>query len=169
MNVRLHLVLKDESPVMGAEVSVKGDKIERTARSDSGGIISVEGLTPGSIEIRVRRIGFKQTQFLARVATSDNAFTITVDGTSVTLDEMRIVGNRSVVGRLEDFDMRTKRGDASAVVTAEQIDSRNPVRLFPKDAYGTEIFNGPSRIPLNMGGMRQDNWCGLIAIWTRSG
>lgn len=115
VNVRLHLVQKDDSPVIGAEVSVKGDKIARTSRSDRGGIVAVEGLTPGSIEIRVRRIGFRQSQFLARVATGDNAFTITVHGSSVTLDELRIVGNRSVVGRLEDFDMRTKRGDASAV------------------------------------------------------
>ena len=43
VNVRLHLVLKDESPVMGAEVSVKGDKIERTARSDSGAALDVSG------------------------------------------------------------------------------------------------------------------------------
>ena len=88
VNVRLHLVLKDDSPLIGAEVSVKGDRVERTSRSDSSGIVMVEGLAPGSIEIRVRRIGFKQTQFLARVATGDNAFTITVDETSVTLDEM---------------------------------------------------------------------------------
>lgn len=41
--------------------------------------------------------------------------------------------------------------------------------IFPKDAYGIEVFNGLARIPLNIGGIRDDNWCGLIAIWTRSG
>ena len=89
--------------------------MERTWRSDSGGIVAVEGLTPGSIEILVRRMASRQSQFLARVATGDNLFTITVHGSSVTVDDLRIVGNRSVVGRLEDCDMRTKCGDASAV------------------------------------------------------
>lgn len=89
--------------------------MERTWRSDSGGIVAVEGLTPGSIEICVRRLASRQSQFLARVATGDNLFTITVHGSSVTVDELRIAGNRSVVARLEDSGMRTKCGDASAV------------------------------------------------------
>ena len=226
VNVRLHLVQKDDSPVIGAEVSVKGDKIERIARSDSNGLAKVDGLPIGSIEIRVRRVGFKQAQFLARVANGDNAFTISIDGASVTLNEIRIIGNRSVVGRLDDFEMRTRRGGASTIITAEQIDKRNPIKLsqmlvgipgvritdalgsavaistrgrnptyakmvdcvlqvmvdgilmpeytdidvvVPKAAYGIEVFNGPSSIPVQLKSSRKDSWCGLIAIWTRSG
>ncbi|MEO7358830.1 MAG: carboxypeptidase-like regulatory domain-containing protein, partial [Gemmatimonadaceae bacterium] len=227
-SVRLRLRQQDNSPVIGAEVSIKGDKIERVARSDSSGMVSVEGLVAGSIEIRVRRIGLKQAQLLARIASGDNEFTIDVDGTSVMLADIRVVGSRRVVGRLEDFEMRLRRGDASAVVTEAQLDKRNPVKLstmlrgmpglrladslgnivaistrgkklggggkglvdcvfrmsidgivlpalsnidqlVPRDVYGVEVFNGPSRIPVNMGGMRQDSWCGLIAIWTKSG
>ncbi|MEP6781059.1 MAG: hypothetical protein ABJC26_14285 [Gemmatimonadaceae bacterium] len=37
----------------------------------------------------------------------------------------------------------------------------------PMDVHGVEVFFGPSRVPPGMGGIRQDNWCGLIAIWTR--
>lgn len=228
VNVRLHIVRDDDTPIIGAEVLVKHDRIERIGRSDSSGIARVERLTPGSIEIRVRRVGFKQSQFLASVSSGDNAFTITVGGTSAPLEELRVVGTHRVVGRLEDFDLRTKHGDAGAVVTQAQIDKRNPVKLsqmlrgmpglrladslgstvaistrgqklggggrglvdcvmrvmvdgivmpaytsidgiFPMDAYGIEVFNGPTRIPLNLGGVRQDAWCGLIAIWTRSG
>jgi hypothetical protein len=33
--------------------------------------------------------------------------------------------------------------------------------------HGIEIFNGPSRLPLELAGLRPDNWCGVIAIWTR--
>lgn len=39
--------------------------------------------------------------------------------------------------------------------------------MLPVDVYGIEVYNGPSRMPPAMGGMRTDNWCGLIAIWTR--
>lgn len=39
--------------------------------------------------------------------------------------------------------------------------------MLPIDVYGIEVYNGPARMPTSMGGMRTDNWCGLIAIWTR--
>ncbi|MEO7998405.1 MAG: hypothetical protein ABI852_13225, partial [Gemmatimonadaceae bacterium] len=42
-------------------------------------------------------------------------------------------------------------------------------QVDPKAAYGIEVFNGPAAIPLQMQGMRKEQWCGLIAIWTRSG
>lgn len=224
--LRLWISQEDDLPVAGAEISVKDGKTEHTIRSDSSGKARLEGLRPGNIEIRVRRVGFKQSELLARVANGNNDFTIYVDNTAVVLDEMRVVGDRPVVGRLEEFDMRMKRREASAYITAEQIDKRDPVRLsqmlrtvpgvriseglsgtiaistrgknptaaslhdcvmrvmidgviqpqdasidqiVPKAAYGIEVFSGPAAIPLKYQGTRSDQWCGLIAIWTRSG
>jgi hypothetical protein len=40
-------------------------------------------------------------------------------------------------------------------------------QLIPKDVHGIEVFNGPARIPPEFSGLRTDNWCGLIAVWTR--
>lgn len=40
-------------------------------------------------------------------------------------------------------------------------------QIVPKDVHGIEIYFGPSRMPPELGGLRTDNWCGLIAIWTR--
>lgn len=228
--LRLKLRQQDESPVAGAEVSVKSGKVERVSRSDASGLVVADGLAAGSVEIRVRRIGFSQAQMLARVALGENEFTINIDGSSVALDEMRVVGNKPVVGRLEDFEMRLKRGDANTVFTWSQIEKRNPIALsqmlrgipgiqiedslglkivvssrgqkmarnglnnfldkcvlriavdgvimpeitnldaiVPRDVYGLEVFNGPSRLPPQLGSGRSDNWCGLIAIWTKSG
>lgn len=226
VQLTLYLRQQDGSPVADAEISVKSDKIERVVRSDAIGRVQLDGFLPGYIEIRVRRIGFKQAQMLARVANGKNEFTINIDGSSVILDDIRVIGDRKVAGRLEDFEMRRKRGDASATITLEEIDKRNPVRLSqmlrgvpglritdalgsavaistrgkqlakgalvdcpmrlmidgvimppltdidqvdPKAAYGIEVFNGPAMIPLQMQGMRREQWCGLIAIWTRSG
>lgn len=39
----------------------------------------------------------------------------------------------------------------------------------PVDVHAIEVYFGPARIPPEFGGMRADAWCGLIAIWTRSG
>ncbi len=165
---------------------------------------------------------------LARVEPGENEITINLDGASAMLDEMRVIGNRTVSGRHEDFEMRLKRNDASTVITQAQIEKRNPVALstmlrglpglgiadslgskvaissrgkvmvrsgrengladcvmrimvdgivmpallsidyiYPREVYGIEVFNGAARVPVNMGGLRTDNWCGLIAIWTR--
>ncbi|MEO7363452.1 MAG: Plug domain-containing protein [Gemmatimonadaceae bacterium] len=227
VNVRVYLVRADDTPVVGAEVSVKGVKVERLGRTDSSGMAVLQGFPGGNVVIHVRAIGSRQSVFLTRVTDGDNAFTITVDAATTTLAEVRVVESRSVAARFEDFEMRTKRGDASAVITQAQIERRNPVALSqmlrglpglrladslgntvavstrgqklsrnftmvpcvmrmmidgivmpaytsidavtPIETYGIEIFNGPSRIPLDLGGVRTDSWCGLIAIWTRSG
>lgn len=228
----LSLILRirdeNEAPVANAELLVKAGKLEKSARTDSSGIARVDGFHPGDIFIRVRRVGLRQTDVEARVAAGENDLVIYVDAIPTALDEVRVTERRAPVGRLEGFETRLKRGEASAVVTAAQIDKRNPVKLssmlrgmpglkladslgsivavstrgqklanggkmlvecvyrmsldgvilppfanidqiIPKDVYGVEVFNGPSRIPPGMGGLRQDSWCGLIAIWTKSG
>lgn len=39
--------------------------------------------------------------------------------------------------------------------------------IVPTDVYGIEVYYGPARMPPELAGLRTDNWCGLIAIWTR--
>ena len=39
--------------------------------------------------------------------------------------------------------------------------------IVPKDVHGIEVYFGPARMPPELAGLRTDNWCGLIAIWTR--
>jgi Carboxypeptidase regulatory-like domain/TonB-dependent Receptor Plug Domain len=51
------------------------------------------------------------------------------------------------------------------VVTSSSVDIDNVV---PYDVYAVEVFFGGARIPPQFGGIRTDQWCGLIAIWTRS-
>lgn len=41
--------------------------------------------------------------------------------------------------------------------------------MMPNDVYAIELFLGPARIPPQFAGIRDDAWCGLIAIWTRGG
>jgi hypothetical protein len=39
--------------------------------------------------------------------------------------------------------------------------------IVPADVHGIEVYNGPARLPAELAGLRTDNWCGVIAIWTR--
>jgi hypothetical protein len=51
------------------------------------------------------------------------------------------------------------------VITSSSVDIDNVV---PYDVHAVEVFFGGARIPPQFGGIRTDQWCGLIAIWTRS-
>lgn len=39
--------------------------------------------------------------------------------------------------------------------------------IVPRDIHGIEVYFGPARMPPELAGLRTDNWCGLVAIWTR--
>lgn len=39
--------------------------------------------------------------------------------------------------------------------------------ILPVDVHGVEVYYGPGRLPPQLANFRTDNWCGLIAIWTR--
>lgn len=39
--------------------------------------------------------------------------------------------------------------------------------IVPKDVHGIEVYFGPARTPPELAALRTDNWCGLIAVWTR--
>jgi hypothetical protein len=39
--------------------------------------------------------------------------------------------------------------------------------IVPSDVHGIEVYFGPARMPPELAGLRTDNWCGLIAVWTR--
>lgn len=37
----------------------------------------------------------------------------------------------------------------------------------PGEIFGIEVFAGPARLPLTLGGEGEQRFCGLIAIWTK--
>ncbi|MBC8087391.1 MAG: TonB-dependent receptor [Phycisphaerae bacterium] len=39
--------------------------------------------------------------------------------------------------------------------------------IIPNDVHGVEVYFGPARLPQQLANFRTDNWCGLVAIWTR--
>jgi hypothetical protein len=40
---------------------------------------------------------------------------------------------------------------------------------FPvSEIHGIEVYQGPASLPVELGGLRKDAYCGLVMIWTRS-
>lgn len=227
--LRLRVLGDGNAPVPDAEVSLKRDRNTVTARTDSLGETRFELPQSGLWRATIRRIGFGPANLDLRVGEGENALIVHLDRTTATLDEVRIIANRPSSARLDDFETRRMRQDASSTITLQDIEKRNPIKLsqmlrtvgglrigdslgnivaissrgqkstlmknnslalvqcvmrvavdgtmlpalsnidqiLPKDVYGVEVFNGPARIPPQFGGLRTDNWCGLILIWTR--
>lgn len=234
--LRLTIVADSARPVIDAEVALTdrqraGSAGTVTSRTDSSGTLRLDGLREGVYRASIRRVGFSPAVVELRLATGENALTVRLDRSVATLDAMRVVGNLPVAARIDEFEMRRVRGEASHVITRDEIEKRRPIALsqllrgvggiriadssgaivavstrgsksapgklggppfglvycvmrvtldgvvlptlsnldavVPGDVYGVEVFNGAARLPVQFGGLRTDNFCGLIAIWTR--
>ncbi len=186
-----------------------------------------EGLPSGLFKATVRRIGFAVATVELRLGVGENVLTLHLDQARAYLDEVRVVADQPLAARLDEFEMRRLRGEASSTITGEEIEHRRPIALsqmlrgkagiriadslgyilavstrgakfvregggrmvdcvlrvildgivlpalsnidgvVPSDVYGVEIFYGAARLPVQFAGLRTDNWCGMIAIWTR--
>lgn len=42
-------------------------------------------------------------------------------------------------------------------------------QIVPREVHGVEVYFGPARLPPELAGLRTDNWCGVVAVWTRGG
>ena len=127
--LRVYLENESGAPVAGAEVTIRWGRNERVVRADSAGLARFDDLRTGDIEIFVRRLGMNAVTLQTKVQQGENAVTVFVDDSPTVLDERKVTDSRPVKGRHEDFAMRLKRREASAVVTQDQIDKRNPVKL----------------------------------------
>ncbi len=230
-SLRLNVLGDSSRAVIDAEVSLTGHGRSLRARTDSVGRVRFDGLSDGIFRVSIRRLGIAPASVDVRLATGENALTVHVDRSVATLEEVRVVGNLPIAARLDEFEMRRLRGEASHVVTRAEIEKRRPIALsqmlrgvagiriadssgsvvaistrgtksspgklggspfglvycvmrvtvdgvvlpslsnidavVPGDVFGVEIFNGAARLPVQFAGLRTDNFCGLIAIWTR--
>jgi|GEM_PF-3458507 len=127
--LRLRVLTGANTPVQAADVALKLDRATASARTDSAGDARMTLVRDELYRATIRRIGFGAASIDVRVGVGENMLIIHPDRTTATLDEVRIVADRLTVARLDDFERRRLRGDASATVTREQIDRRGPVKL----------------------------------------
>ena len=148
----LSVLVLDESdrPVGTAGIELISRAQRLSAVTDSAGIARIVSLVGDSVTILVRSIGFFSTRIEARVEELGENVTIYLNrqpyGIALVPCVLRVMLDGIVLPALSDID-----------------------KVVPQDVHGVEVFFGAASIPPSLGGMRSDNWCGLIAIWTRSG
>ncbi len=87
---------------------------------------------------------------------------------------LRLADSSGAMVAISTRGMKLEKGFPVPCVMRLMVDgvvmsaSTNINNVIPFDVYAVEVFFGPARIPPQFAGSRSDQWCGLIAIWTRS-
>ena len=137
-DARVLVVVTDSvaGPVRDAtiEVGESANPARRGAlrvRSDANGYALLPPLRPGEVTVSVRKVGYAAGAITATVERGENTLPIQLAGASTpTLAEVRVVGDRPVSAKHTDFETRRARGDATAVVTLDEIERRAPVSTW---------------------------------------
>lgn len=118
-----------------SDVRIEIESREKTTSvaTNSGGKAIVPDVAPGRLIVRARKIGYQPGQIVVSAEPGRNTLPIVLDPTEApTLDTVRVVGDRRVVGfgRHDEFEARRVSGAASASFTRDDIRRRNPVDLW---------------------------------------
>ncbi len=117
------------APLPGATLDVTVPSgATRTVITGPGGRALMPDVTPGLLRVRAKRIGLKPGQLAVTVEAGRNTVPILLsDATMPALDTVRIVGNKITNGRLDEFETRRLRHEATASFTHEDKVKRNVV------------------------------------------
>ena len=103
----------------------------RGVRTLANGHALVPAVEPGVIRVRARRIGFKAGELSVRVAAGRNTVPIILDESrSPALDTVRVMGNKVVLARYQEFEARRLNHEATASFTEDDIEKRNPTQAW---------------------------------------
>lgn len=120
---------REGAPIPGVAVELLPvDRKKVLVTTDSAGLAEFAGVEPGTAFVTTRKVGFKPGELRAGFAAGRNTLPIIVDAVAApTLAAVRVVGNREVLARHQDFETRHLLGLASASITELDIEKRNPV------------------------------------------
>jgi hypothetical protein len=118
-------------PLSEATVDIIGRGVAlRTLRTDSTGRAQTARVPSGRVELRVRRIGYRAGDLAVQVEPGRNTVPVMLDKSAApSLDTIRIRGDRRVSARLDEFETRRARGEASASIGRDEIEKRHPMVL----------------------------------------
>ncbi len=117
------------APLPGATLDVTVPSgATRTVITGPGGRALMPDVTPGLLRVRAKRIGLKPGQLAVTVEAGRNTVPILLsNATMPALDTVRVVGNKIVNARLDEFETRRLRHEATASFTHEDMVKRNVV------------------------------------------
>jgi hypothetical protein len=130
--VELAVVTTEGVPLSGVTLEIAPQSgPTRTLVTGAGGKALLADVSPGVLSVRARRIGFTAGLVAATVEPGRNTVPIILsESAAPTLDTVRVVGNRQVYPRHEEFDTRRLNHAAAASFSREDIVKRNPTDIW---------------------------------------
>jgi len=119
-------------PVSGVNLEVIPPRgPPRTLTTDSAGRALVPALAPGVVRVRARRIGYRPGEIAVALDAGRNTVPIVLDVVQPPLlAAVRVMGDREVLARHQEFETRRRLGQTTASITADDIEKRNPVATW---------------------------------------
>ncbi|WP_309668881.1 carboxypeptidase regulatory-like domain-containing protein [Gemmatimonas sp.] len=103
---------------------------EIAVRTNHRGEATVGDLEPGVATVHLRRVGYVEGTIAAEFVAGSNTLQLSLDPTAPpSLDTVTVRAHRTN-DRFTDFETRRANGLATASITREQIERRNPVSLW---------------------------------------
>jgi hypothetical protein len=100
----------------------------REAVTDSAGHAIFPSVVPGRARVQSLAIGYRPGDVWVPLDGGRNTVPLILDAARTpTLATVRVIGDRQVLARHQDFEARRSAHQASASITAEDIDKRNPI------------------------------------------
>jgi hypothetical protein len=100
----------------------------RTVITDSAGRAIVPAVDPGRARVTSRAIGYRPGELSVPLDAGRNTVPLTLDAVRIpTLATVRVIGDRQVLARHQEFETRRSLRQATASITAEDIAAHNPV------------------------------------------
>lgn len=111
-------VMLDLAPVTGPV---------RRVVTDSAGRAIIPSVDPGRAKVNSLAIGYKPGELYVPLDAGRNTVPIILDGAHIpTLATIRVIGNREMLARHQEFEMRRTMRQTTRSITAEEIAERNP-------------------------------------------
>ena len=104
---------------------------KRTVVTGPNGRALLPDVAPGILTVRARHVGFKPGQVSVSIEPGRNTVPIVLsDIATPTLDTVRVVGDRRIPSRLDEFETRRVNRQATVSLTRADIERRNPPNLW---------------------------------------
>jgi len=153
-------VTADGRALPDVEVTVlPADGRDRVLRTNDRGRAVAVNLQPGDAEVRTRRVGFRPGRVRVAIARGRNTVPIILSAAAAPiLDTVRILGNRRVSARLDEFETRRMRREATVSLTTYDIDRRQATETW-------ELLSGLAGVRV----VRDVGEHGVFAVSARGG
>jgi hypothetical protein len=116
-------------PLVGATVSLMGTAIRVVTRER--GQFRVTALPAGSYIVIASRIGYEPLSARVRLTGSDTErVSFSLERVTNALDTVRVLGDKPVLARYEEFETRLRNREATAAITEDDIRKRNPTQTW---------------------------------------